>query len=103
MNNKEIDIDTFGEFMDNLIKESNIQMMIDMPSGTTEPTITDNTFNAPVVQLYILLNAIGPTIKRIWETTDKDGTRMFRPDTMEVFVDGVLKMVKDDILKKAGK
>ena len=103
MNKKELNIDTFGEIMDDLIEEGNVQMMIEMPAGTTEPTMTDNAFNVPVIQLYILINAIGPTIKRIWETTDKDGTRMLRLNAMEDFVDGVLKMVKNDIMERAEK
>lgn len=28
------------------IKESNVQMVIEMPEGTMEPTLSDNMFNA---------------------------------------------------------
>lgn len=103
MNNKELNIDTFGGIMDDFIKGSNIQLVIEMPKGTIEPTLSDNMFNAPVIQLYILMNAIGPTIKKIWETTDSDGNPMFRPDTMGEFIDVVLKMIKADIMESAGK
>lgn len=103
MNNKELNIDTFGAIMDDFIKDADIQLVIGMPKGTTKPTLFDNTFNAPVIQLCILMNAIGPTIKKIWETTDKDGEPMFRPDTMEEFIDEVLKLIKADIMESAEK
>jgi len=57
------DLDKFGKIMDAFIKDNHIQMLIDMPEGTIEPTVTDNAKLGGVVQFYILLNAVKPIYK----------------------------------------
>ena len=37
-----LDLDQFGEVMDNLLRDNEIQMLITMPKGTQEETIVDN-------------------------------------------------------------
>lgn len=56
----EMNLDTFGEIMDKFIEQNHIQMLIDIPEGTNEPTVKDNTGCGPVMQFYILLGAIKP-------------------------------------------
>ena len=93
MENKKLDLDSFGEIMDKFILENEVWMSIIMPEGTIEPEIQDNTGAGPVMQLYILLNAL-PRI--VTETMDLMGI----PDSeREHLYDELLKLVKDDILE----
>ena len=59
----ELNIDTFGEIMDDFIEKNHIQMLIDIPEGTNEPQIKDNAQLGGVVQFYILLTAMKPIYK----------------------------------------
>ena len=38
-----MDLDTFGAIMDGVIKDNHVQLLVDMPEGTTEATLKDNT------------------------------------------------------------
>lgn len=58
MENKKLDLDSFGEIMDKFILENEVGMSIIMPEGTIEPEIQDNTGMGPVMQFYIMLNAL---------------------------------------------
>ena len=67
-----LDFDTFGQIMDDFIKEAPIQMLIEMPAGTTDAKIRDNTQAGPVMQLYIILNAVEAIYKSMCELLDID-------------------------------
>ena len=93
MENKKLDLDSFGEIMDKFILDNDISLLINMPAGTIEPEIQDNIGMGPVMQVYILLNAL-PRI--VTETMDLMGI----PDSeREHLYDELLKLVKDDILE----
>lgn len=93
MENKKLDLDSFGEIMDKFILDNDISLLINMPAGTIEPEIQDNTGMGPVMQFYIVLNAL-PRI--VTETMDL----MKIPDSeREHLVDEILKLVNDDILE----
>ena len=49
MENKKLDLDSFGEIMDKFILENEVGMSIIMPEGTIEPEIQDNTGAGPVM------------------------------------------------------
>ena len=38
-----MDLEKFGEIIDNFLKENHVQMLIDMPEGTIEPIVKDKT------------------------------------------------------------
>lgn len=100
-NDIDIDIDALGEIVDNIIKESDIRLMIEMPEGTTETKITGIASAFPTIKLYILLIAVAQTIERIWKTKDGDGRLIFKQDKMEEFADEALEMVKGYIRERA--
>ena len=93
MENKKLDLDSFGEIMDKFILENEVGMSIIMPEGTIEPEIQDNTGMGPVMQLYILLNALVDVVK---DVTDLMG---IEKDAREDLVDGILDLVKKDIME----
>lgn len=93
MENKKLDLDSFGEIMDKFILENEVGMSIIMPEGTIEPEIQDNTGMGPVMQFYILLNALVAVVKNV---TDLMG---IEKDAREDLVDGILGLVKKDIME----
>ena len=93
MENKKLDLDSFGEIMDKVILENEVWMSIIMPEGTIEPEIQDNTGMGPVMQFYIVLNALVDIVKNV---TDLMG---IENDAREDLVDGILDLVKKDIME----
>lgn len=93
MENKKLDLDSFGEIMDKFILENEVGMSIIMPEGTIEPEIQDNTGMGPVMQFYILLNALVAVVKNV---TDLMG---IEKDAREDLVDGILDLVKKDLME----
>ncbi len=93
MENKKLDQDSFGEIMDKFILENEVGMSIIMPEGTIEPEIQDNTGMGPVMQFYILLNALVAVVKNV---TDLMG---IEKDAREDLVDGILDLVKKDLME----
>ena len=94
MENKKLDLDSFGEIMDKFILDNDISLLINMPAGTIEPEIQDNIGMGPVMQLYILLNALVAVVKNV---TDLMG---IEKDAREDLVDGILDLVKKDIMEE---
>lgn len=94
MENKKLDLDSFGEIMDKFILENEVGMSIIMPEGTIEPEIQDNTGMGPVMQFYIVLNAFS---RIVTETMDLIG---IEKDAREDLVDGILDLVKKDIMEE---
>lgn len=88
---QELNIDTFGEIMNEFIKKNEVQMLITMPEGTQEPVLKDNTGCSPAVQFYILLAAMGNVIEELINLG-------LDPDKKESFVDGALDMVKEALM-----
>lgn len=93
MENKKLDMDSFGEIMDKFILENEVGMSIIMPEGTIEPEIQDNIGMGPVMQFYIVLNALVDITKNV---TDLMG---IEKDAREDMVDGILGLVKKDIME----
>ena len=94
MENKKFDSDSFGKIMDKFILDNDISLLINMPAGTIEPEIQDNTGMGPVMQFYILLNALVDIVKNV---TDLMG---IEKDAREDLVDGILDLVKKDIMEE---
>ena len=90
MENKKLDLDSFGEIMDKFILDNDISLLINMPAGTIEPEIQDNTGMGPVMQFYILLDGLS---RIVTETMDLMG---IEKDAREGLVDGILDLGNRD-------
>ena len=91
---RELGLDTFGEIMDEFLKENKIQMLITIPEGSITPEIESNTRLWPVVHFYILLKALTTVVK---EMVDVMSINAGSPE-WEHTVDAILSLVKQDIM-----
>ena len=91
---RELNLDTFGEIVDEFLKENEIQMLITIPEGSITPEIESNTRLGPVVHFYILLEALTAVVK---ETMDVMSVDAGSPE-WEHTVDTILSLVKQDIM-----
>lgn len=91
-----MDIDKFGEVIDGFLKDNHIQMLIDIPEGTLEPEIKDNADMGGVIRFYIMLHAL----KASFEYLLKDMEGMLDPEKKEDMIDGMLKMVKGELMEE---
>ena len=92
---KTLDLDTFGEIMDDIIKRSDIKLLIEMPEGTQEATVTGT--GIATLDFYIQLNAIIPTLAQV--IRDMGGKATL--DT-EGGLDGVFEVMKHAIIEQLG-
>lgn len=92
---KTLDLDTFGEIMDDIIKRSDIKLLIEMPEGTQEATVTGT--GIATLDFYIQLNAIIPTLAQV--IRDMGGKEEL---DVEGVLDGVFEIMKHDIIEKLG-
>lgn len=63
--NKELNLDTFGEKMNEFIENAEINMLITMPEGSIEAEVRDNCGDVSVLQFYIALNAVESIAKKM--------------------------------------
>ena len=91
---RELNLDTFGEIVDEFLKENEIQMFITIPKGSITPEVRDNVGLGPVVHFYILLKALTTVVK---ETVDVMSIDAGSPE-WEHTVDAILSLVKQDIM-----
>lgn len=90
------DLDSFGEIIDQFLKENEVKMLLTLPEGTLDVQVMDNTgLGSVVVRFYILLNAIGPICGAMLKNTGIDG----QSKEWEKTVDTLLGMVKKEILE----
>lgn len=90
---KKLNIDEIGQIMDDLIYNNDIKLLISIPENSRDINIQSNFFDTPATNLYILLNALGKTFK------DLLNTDMIDESKKEAFLDGMLQLVRKDILK----
>lgn len=95
----EMNLETFGEIMDKFIEDYNIQLVVEIPEGSSEPSVIDNTGLGSVMQFYILLSAMEKVIPEVLRMADTD------PDKYEQLIDSILELMKEDIMDvlKSGK
>lgn len=91
---RELNLDTFGEIMDEFLKENKIQMLITIPKGSITPEVESNTRLGPVVHFYILLEALTTVVK---ETVDVMSIDAGSPE-WEHTVDVMLSLVRQGIM-----
>lgn len=93
----ELTLDSFGEIIDNFLKENEIQMLLTLPAGSLDTQFKDNVGVGSTVQFYILLKAIKPIVDDIQKTVGIDP----KSHEWEQCVDTLLKMVKEEVLTNA--
>lgn len=91
---EKLTIEKFGEIMDDFLRENEINMLITLPEGSIEPRIQDNTGMGWVVQFYILLAALPPVFKGMFEMMESE---------KESLIDGMLELVKNELMEQEGK
>ena len=92
-----MDLEKFGEIMDDFLKDNHVQMLIDMPEGTLDPVVKDNVNAGPVVKLYFLLNAISAVCKDLKSCIDINEKE--NPEDWEKTVDAILNLVKAELME----
>ena len=92
-----MDLEKFGEIIDNFLKENHIQMLIEMPEGTLDPIVKDNIGAGSVMKFYFMLNAISAVGKEMKKdmnipSDDRDG--------WEEVVDAILNLLKSELMEE---
>ena len=90
-----MDLDKFGEIIDNFLKDNNIAMWITISEGTLDPVIKDNTGMGPVIKFYILLVALKAIGKQL-----RSDMGITSQEEWEGAIDGILKLVKNDLMEE---
>ena len=91
-----MDLEKFGKNIDNFLKENHVQMLIEMPEGTLDPIVKDNIGAGSVMKFYFLLNAISAVGKEMKKDMDIPADER---DEWEEVVDGILHLVKNDLME----
>lgn len=81
----ELNMDTFGEIMDKFVKDAHVQLLIDMPEGTTKAKLKDNTGMGAVMQFYIILNAVEQIYQDMCEQMQLEDTDKLADALCEMF------------------
>lgn len=89
-----LDLDSFGEIMDQFLRDNEIQMILTMEEGTLDVSVEDNVLLGSVVRFYILLNAINPICDSMRKDMGIDGKS---PEWAKV-VDVLMQLVKEEML-----
>ena len=90
-----MDLDKFGEIIDNFLKENRVQMLIEIPEGTLKPIVKDNIGAGAVMKFYFLLKAISAVGKELKKEMGYDNT-----GDWEYVVDEILKLVKAELVEE---
>lgn len=89
-----MDLDKFGELMDDFLKKEEVCMLVKLPEGTLEAEVEDNIGAGSVMQFYFLLQdfeSIGKQMRSDMEIKEKND--------WESVVDGLLKILREDLLE----
>lgn len=98
MENKTMNLDTFGEVMDKFIKENEIQMLITLPEGSVDAEVQDNVNAGGVMQFYIMLNAFQSIVKRMKEDMKRADLELDESKWEDV-VDSLLSLLKKELME----
>ena len=89
---KELNIDEFNKMIDKRIREDDVKILIELPEGSMVPKIT-SVYGIPAIDLYIMIHALKKVITDLFEQGLLD------PDKKGDFLDGILDMIKGEILE----
>lgn len=93
---KELNIDEFYKFykiIDKRIREDDVKILIELPEGSMVPVIK-SVYGIPAIDLYIMLHAL----KKVMTDLIEQG--LLDPDKKGDFLDGMLEMIKCEILEE---
>ena len=96
---KTLNLDTFGEVMDNFIKENEINMLITIPEGSMEVEVQDNVNAGGVMQFYIIINSIASIAKNMKEDMKRTGLELDE-NKWESVVDSLLALIKAELMNQ---
>lgn len=91
----ELNLDKFGEIMDDFLKKNEIRMMVTLPEGSIEPVVKDNVGLGSTVHFYIMLNSIGTVCEQMQKDMGIDKNSAERANVVHV----LLKMVEAELLE----
>ena len=97
--NRTLNLDTFGEIMDEFIKQNEIHMLLTIPEGSMEVKVQDNVNAGGVMQFYIALSAISHiamTMKEDMKRVDLE----LDENKWEDVVDSLLSLLKLELMKQ---
>ena len=92
---EKLTLDSFGEIMDQFLKDNEICMLLTLPEGTLDVQVQDNVHLGSIVQFYILLNAIIPICCAMLKDMGIDR----KSAKLEKVVDTLLGVIKDEIME----
>ena len=91
----ELDLDKFGEIMDDFLKKNEIGLLVTLPEGSIEPVVEDNVGLGSTVHFYILLNSIGTVCEQMQKDMGIDKASVEWANV----VHELLKMVEAELLE----
>lgn len=91
---KELNIDEFGKIIDKQIREDDVKLLIELPEGSMDPEIK-SVYGIPVIDLYIMIHALKKVITDLFKQGE-----LLDPDKKGDFLDGILDMIKGEILEE---
>lgn len=89
-----LDIDTFGAIIDEALKNANVQLLVTLPEGTLEAEIDSNVNGGPVMEFYILLNAMKTVVRNVVAQMHID------PGQIGNMYDGLFAILKHDLMEE---
>lgn len=87
----ELNIETFGEIIDDLLKQHEVNLLVTLPAGTLEATLKDNVGCGPVVRFYILLWALKAGMKEVVKAMPIDESKV------GTIYDGLFDILKNEL------
>ena len=91
----ELNLDKFGEIMDDFLKKNEIRMLVTLPAGSIEPVVEDNVGLGSTVHFYILLNSIATVCQQMQKDMGIDKSSAGWANV----VHELLKMVEAELLE----
>lgn len=87
-----LDIDTFGEIIDEALKKSDVNLLVTLPAGTLEAETVSNVNGGPVLEFYILLHALKTVVRNVVAQMGLD------PDQIGDMYDELFAILKHDLM-----
>lgn len=89
-----MDLDKFGELMDDYLKKEEVYMLVKLPKGTLKAEVKDNIGAGSVTQFYFLLRAFESIAKQM-----RSDMELKEKNDWDSVIDGLLKILREDLLE----
>ena len=93
---EELNLENFGEIMDEFLTKNECQMLITIPEGSSEVNVIDNMGIGSLGAFYFLLKALTPTLNKLLNCFEKKDLQFDRGK----LVTQLLEMVKAELLEE---